>query len=112
MVNDCIRIGLENNASTMKQLCNLAYSQLSKYDMIIYYKLCAISHAAGILANRKKSIMRRCKPRQPYAAKPPLVSCYGFKIVNGTLKVPVGKRRYYDIPLNSYVRRTLADVKP
>jgi putative transposase len=107
MVNDCIRIGLDNNVSTMKKLCNLAYKQFANYDIITYYKLCAISHAAGILANRKKSIKRGLQPRHPYAVRPLLVSCYGFKIENGVLKVPLGGRQYFDIPLNSYVRRML-----
>jgi putative transposase len=109
MVNDCIKIGLDNNISTMKKLCSLSYKQLVSYDIISYYKLCAISHAAGILANRKKSIKRGFQPRRPCATKPLLVSCYGFKIVDGTLKVPLGNKQYYDISLNSYVRRTLSD---
>ena len=109
MVNDCIRIGLDNNVSTMKKLSNLAYKQLANYDVLSYYKLCAISHAAGILANRKKSIKRNLRPRQPNATKPLLVSCYGFKIKDGVLKVPLGNRQYFDIALNSYVRKMLSD---
>jgi len=108
MVNDCIRIGLENNLSTMKKLCSLAYKQLARYDIISYYKLCAISHAAGILANRKKSIKRGLQPRQPYAKRPLLVSCYGFKIVDGVLKVPLGNRQYFDIPLSDYADKTIS----
>lgn len=56
MVNHCIRMGLENDATTMKKLSSIAYHELSGYDMISYYKLCAISQAAGRLANMKKSI--------------------------------------------------------
>lgn len=108
MVNDCIKIGLDNNISTMKKLCNLAYHRLANYDITTYYKLCAISHAAGILANRKKSIMRNMQPRQPYARKLLLVSCYGFKIVDNTLKIPLGNKKYFDIPLNNHVNRILS----
>jgi putative transposase len=108
MVNDCIKIGLENNISTMKKLSNLAYKQLADYDIISYYKLCAISHAAGILANRKKSIRRGMNPRQPYATKPLLVSCYGFKIADGVFQVPLGSREYFNIQLNNYVSRILS----
>ncbi|MCI0560460.1 MAG: hypothetical protein MN733_18390 [Nitrososphaera sp.] len=42
MVNDCIRIGLDSDASTLRKLSNLSYSQLARYDVISYYKLCAI----------------------------------------------------------------------
>jgi putative transposase len=109
MVNDCIKIGLDNNISTMKKLSNLAYRQLAKYDVISYYKLCAISRAAGILANKKKSLQRGKVPRNPYSRRPFLISCYGFKIVDGVLKVPLGNRKYFEIPLNVYIKRTLSD---
>lgn len=109
MVNDCIRVGLEHDISILKKLSNLAYRQLANYDILSYYKLCAISQAAGILANRKKSIKRRLQPRQPYATRPFLVSCYGFKIKKDVLKVPLGGNQYFDIPLNGYVRKILSD---
>jgi hypothetical protein len=47
-------------------------------------------------------------PRQPYPANPLLVSCRGFKIVEGMLKVPLGNRQYFDIPLNNYVNRVMS----
>lgn len=109
MVNDCIRVGLQYDTSSMKLLCKLTYKQLASYDIITYYKLCAISHAAGILANRKKSLKRGLHPRQPYAKRPLLISCYGFKIVEGFLKVPLGNKQHFDVPLNGYVKKVLAD---
>jgi putative transposase len=109
MVNHCIKVGLEHDASTLKRLTLLSYSQLAGYDIVSYYKVCAISHAAGILANRKKSLNRGLRPRMPYAAKPMLISCYGFKIISGVLKIPIGKSKYLDIPLNNYARKMLSD---
>jgi putative transposase len=110
MINDCIRIGLEHDVSTMKQLCSLAYQKLSRYDIISYYKLCAISHAAGILANRRKSIKRGLKPRRPYTTRPMLISCYGFKFEDGMMKIPLGNKRYYNITLTSYVKNVLSNT--
>ena len=55
MVNDSIRIGLVNDVSSLRRLSLLSYNQLAPYDSHSYYKLCAISRAAGILAARKKS---------------------------------------------------------
>ncbi|MCI0557974.1 MAG: IS200/IS605 family accessory protein TnpB-related protein, partial [Nitrososphaera sp.] len=109
MVNDCVAIGLKNDASTLKKLSSLSFSQLARYDVISYYKLCAISHAAGILANRKKSLKRGIKPRQPYAKRQLLVSCYGFRITDNVLRVPLGNKQHFDIPLNSYIRKILSD---
>lgn len=108
MVNECIRIGLRHNVSAMKRLCQLSYRQLAKYNALTYYKLCAISRAAGILANRKKSINRGYCTKDPYVKKPILISCYGFKIVNGTLRIPLGDGHFFNIPLNNYVKVTLA----
>ncbi len=109
MVNDSIRTGLEYDVSSMKALCGRSYRQLARYEIISYYKLCAISHAAGVLANRKKSIRRGLRPRHPYSRRPLLLSCYGFRIVDGILKVPVGDRRYFEIPLNNYVLKALSN---
>jgi putative transposase len=109
MVNDCIRIGLENNVSTRIKLTKLCYHELANYDVYSVYKICAISHAAGILANRKTSIRRGLEPRQPYAKRPLLATYTGFKIADGILKVPLGDRQYFDISLNSYIKGILSD---
>jgi putative transposase len=111
MVNDCIRVGLENNAFSMKRLCQLSYHELDKYDILSYYKLCAISRAAGILAARKKSMRRGIKPQSPYSIKLQLVSCYGFKIRNNTLQVPIGDKQYFDIPLSKHSIEVLPNFK-
>src|SRR2546421_3736650 len=89
MVNESIRIGLANDVSSLKRLSLLSYNQLAHYDSPSYYKLCAISRAAGILASRRKSLRRGFPTREPYALRPQLVSCYGFKVNNGGLEIPV-----------------------
>jgi len=91
MVNESIRVGLANNVSSLRKLSLLSYNQLAHYDSPSYYKLCAISRAAGILAARKKSIRRGFTTRTPYSFRQQLVSCYGFKIENGQLKIPVSR---------------------
>ena len=67
MVNESILIGLANDVSSLRRLSLLSYSQLAQYDSPSYYKLCAISRAAGILAARKKSLKRGFATRTPYA---------------------------------------------
>jgi putative transposase len=111
MVNECIDAGIVSDATSLNRLSKLMYSTLSDRhtDTPSYYRLCAISHAAGILANRKKSIKRGLLPRKPYASRPFLISCYGFKIEEGVLRIPVGNRQYHEIPLNNYVRKVLSD---
>lgn len=109
MVNDCLRVGLANDVSTLKRLSKLCYPTLARYDIISYYKLHAISKAAGMLSNRKQSIKRGYQTRTPYMKRTSLTSSYGFKIENGILKVPLGGRQYYEIALNSYVKNILSD---
>ena len=102
MVNDSIRIGLVNDASSLRRLSLLSYNQLAQYDSPSCYKLCAISRAAGILATRKKSLKRGFATRTPYAVRPQLVSCYGFKTKNGGLEIPVSRGKRLSIPLTRH----------
>ena len=111
MTNVCIQIGLESDASSLKRLCLLSYKQLGGFQVLSYYKLCAISKAAGILSARKKSIKRGHRTKNPYLKKPLLTSCYGFKIRNGKLLIPVGPRDVETIPLNAHTLRTISDPK-
>ncbi len=87
----------------------LSYHELKQYDIPSYYKLCAISKAAGILASRNKSIKRGYPVKNPYMKKPVLVSCYGFKYQDGTLKIPLGDRTYLDVSLNHYCKEILSE---
>jgi len=82
MINDCIKIGLETNASSLKKLSLLTYSVMKqKYPSVpSYYRLTAISKAAGILASRKKSERRGIITKDPRLRKPLLISCYHFRI--------------------------------
>src|SRR5207249_103986 len=108
MVNDSIRIGLLNDVSSLRRLSLLSYNQLARYDSPSYYKRCAISRAAGILAARKKSFRRAFPTGTPYAVRQQLVSCYGFKIENGGLKIPVSRGRRFSIPLTKHVLETIS----
>jgi len=113
MVNDSLRIGLVNDVSSLRKLSLLSYNQLAHYDSPSYYKLCAISRAAGILAARKKSVRRGYPTRTPYAVRPQLVSCYGFKIRNGLLEIPIARGRRSAIPLTNHILQIISqpDVK-
>src|SRR5437870_13447225 len=102
MVNESIRIGLANKVSSLRRLSLVSYNQLAQYDSPSYYKLCAISRAAGILASRKKSLRRGLPTKTPYAVRQQLVSCYGFKTKNGGLEIPVSSGKRLIIPLTDH----------
>jgi putative transposase len=109
MVNFCIRIGLENNASTMKRLSILSYRHLKDYPIMPYYKLTAISQAAGRLTQMKHNIRKGRKVKSPFVRKPYLVSCYGFKINGMLFSFPIKSREFANILLNDYVADRISD---
>ncbi|HEV2119721.1 MAG TPA: transposase [Candidatus Bathyarchaeia archaeon] len=108
MVNESLWIGMANDVSALRKLSLLSYNQLAQYNSPSYYKLCAISRAAGILASRKKSIRRGYVNRTPYAVRQHLVSCYGFKIRNSLLEIPVARGRRFAIPLTKHTLQIIS----
>ncbi len=109
MVNHCVKIGLDNNCSTMERLSLLSYQKLAKYDIMSYYKLNAISQATGRLRQRKQSIRRGIKTKSPFVKKPYLVNCYGFKINGCLLSIPYRPLHPVHILLNEHTQKILED---
>jgi putative transposase len=110
MVNDLIMIGLETNASSLKRLSLFAYSTMKRdYPSVpSYYRLTAISKAAGILSSRKKSQRRGNVVKEPYLKKPLLVSCYHFRIKDNSLSFRIYKKgKIVRIPLTSHTIQTI-----
>ena len=108
MLNDCVRIGLVENVTSLKSLSLKAYEQLAGYDMMSYYKVCAVSRATGILRNYRKA-KRLGKPvKEPHASRPQLVTCYGFRIRGRRLLVPFKPKQPIRIPLNSHTLEVLS----
>lgn len=109
MVNDCIRIGLDNNVSNLKKLSAFCYHNLSVYDIQTKYRLNAISQAAGRLSQMKRDIKKGKKPKSPYIQRPFLVSCYGFKVNGILLSFPIKNREFVNVILNHYVTRIVSE---
>ena len=101
MVNDSIRIGLEEKTTSLNSLSLKAYHQLGRYNLPTSYRLTAISKATGILKNYRKSL-RKHPTKIPYCTKPMLTDCYTRRIVNGKLRLPITPRNYVYIPLNKH----------
>lgn len=107
MLNDCIRIGLAENVTSLKSLSLKAYKQLSRYDVASYYKLCAISAATGILRNHRKAKRKNPYAKEPYARRLRLTTCYGFKVRDGELSLPIRAKEHVRISLNQHVQATV-----
>lgn len=91
----------------MKSLSLKAYRQLAPYQVPSYYKLCAISKAAGMLQNYRKLRRKGRSVKEPYARKLQLVTCYGFKIKNGQLLLPTRHHQHIRIFLNAHTTSTI-----
>jgi len=102
MVNDCIRIGVRENLTSMKSLSLKAYHQLSQYEVAAYYRLTAISKAAGILRNYRKSLRKNSASKAPYVKKLALVDCYGFRLEGNKMRLTLRAREYTYIDLNAH----------
>ena len=109
MVNECIRVGLDSNISTLGKFSSLYYKNLGKYQIQSKYKLTAMSQACGKLSQMKRSIRDGKIPKSPYIQKSYLVSCYGFKIHETSLSIPIGDRKYINVILNHYTQQILLD---
>ncbi|MDE1829367.1 MAG: transposase [Thaumarchaeota archaeon] len=103
MVNQCIRIGLENNISTLQKFSSMFYHELSRYKIQSYYKFTAMSQACGRLSQMKSDIRKGRRVKPPFVSRPFLVSCHGFKINGILLSIPIGNKRYINIVLNDHV---------
>lgn len=109
MVNDCVEIGLSCNVTALRRLSLLSWPRRREYECPSYYKVCAVSRAAGILATRKKSLRRGKYTKSPYSIRPQITAYRGFRIENGDLRVPVGKGRFEYLPLTRHSISTLSD---
>ncbi|MGQ9469176.1 MAG: RNA-guided endonuclease InsQ/TnpB family protein [Nitrososphaerales archaeon] len=109
IVNHCIRIGLKENITSLKSLSLKAYHQLSNYDVPSYYKLCAISKAVGILRNYRKAKRKKSITKIPYAKRLMLTTCYGFKIEDGQVRLPIKPNIYEYLSLNNHTQRILSN---
>jgi len=109
MVNVCIAVGMEENVSSLKTLSLRSYHRLSR-GILGYYRLCAISAATGILRNYRKTRKKNPRTRFPYARKLMLTTCYGFKIQNGLLRLPVRPRQYSYVRLNNHTLQVLSGL--
>jgi putative transposase len=109
MVNDCIRIGLSENITSMKKLSLACYHRLGAYNSPSQYRLTAISKAAGILRNYRKGRTKNPKAKKPYAERLFLVECYRFRIFGRLLRLPYRKDEYIFIVLNDHTLKALSN---
>jgi len=109
MVNACIAIGIEEDVSSLKTLSLKSYYRLSR-DTLSYYRLGAISAATGILRNYRKAKRKNPRASFPIARKLMLTTCYGFKIQNDLLRVPLSPRQCVYVKLNTHTLRVLSGL--
>ena len=107
MVNVCIAVGIEENVSSLKTLSSKSYHRLSR-DMLGYYRLGAIGTATVILHNYRRAKKKNPRTVIPYAWRLMLTTCYGFKVRDGLLKLPVKPRQSVYVKLNSHTLQAIS----
>jgi putative transposase len=109
MVNVCIAVGIEKNVTSLKTLSIKSYHRLS-HEVLGYYRLGAISTATRILRNYRKAVKKNPRARIPCARRLMLTSCYGFKIQNNQLRLPIKPRKYVYVKLNNHTLEALSGL--
>jgi putative transposase len=109
LVNVCIAVGMEENVTSLKTLSIKSYHSLS-HEVLGYYRLGAISTATSILRNYRKAVKKNPRARIPCARRLMLTSCYGFKIQNNQLRLPIKPRKYVYVKLNNYTLKALSGL--
>lgn len=109
MVNDCIRIGIKENITSMKQLSLKTYHTLKTYDISTRYRLTAISSASGMLRNYRKSLRKNPNTKTPYATKLRLIDCYGFRIQGKRVRLTLRDHEYIYIVLDNHTLQVLSE---
>ena len=66
MVNESIRAGLANDASSLRNLSLLSYNQLAQYDSPSCYKLCAMQSSRNTSSKEEVSQERISHQRALY----------------------------------------------
>ena len=112
IVNFCIKIGIEENITTLKKFSSLHYKDLQCFNIQSKYKLTAMSQAMGRLAQRKKDIKKGRIPKEPFVKRPYLVSCYGLKINGMIFSFSISNRDKFLVPLNDYVISKISNLEP
>ena len=107
IVNECVGFGIEENISSLMTLSLKSYYRLSP-STLSYYRLGAISTATGILRNYRKAKRKNPRTGVPYAGKLMLTTCYGFKIQNDLLRLPLNPRQYVYVKLNCHTLQALS----
>jgi putative transposase len=110
MVNVCIAVGIEENISSLKTLSSKSYHRLSR-EMLGYYRLGAIGTATVILHNYRKAKKKNPRTRIPWARKLMLTTCYGFKVKDNFLRLPVKPWQYIHLNLNNHTLKVLSGVE-
>jgi len=86
MVNEAIRVALEQKITSRFRLIKIVYEPFKRYGPHTHYTLSACEIACGIIRNRKRR-------KEPYVRRAFLkLDNQTFKIKNSVLKIPIKPR--------------------
>lgn len=115
MVNECIRVALNGNGNpitSVKALSLRSYHSLNAFDVAVCYRLTAISAAAGLVKNYRKSLKTNPKTQKPHVKRKLCIDCYSFKIEGDTLRLTTRPREYEYLKLNKHTLEMISQARP
>ncbi|MDH2900359.1 MAG: transposase [archaeon] len=109
MMNEAIRVGIENNISSRFKLSNKVYHSF-KNDLHTWYRLSAIEIASSLLKNYRREKRKNPNAKKPYVWKKfAKIGNQAYTIKNNILRIPTQPRHFVEIPLAKYTQRVLSD---
>ena len=120
MINDVIRIALQENVTSRFSITSKAYQLLIRYPYPTAYRLSACNVATGVLRNYRRELRKKPYLEKPYI-KRSFVKMWVRKecvaqIIGNNLRLsltandhlPEDKKQFTFIPLSSYILRSIS----
>ncbi|MGI0007885.1 MAG: RNA-guided endonuclease InsQ/TnpB family protein [Nitrosotalea sp.] len=109
MVNEAIRISIENNITSKLRLRNELYPRFKNGFHTSYISM-AVFKAHALLKSYRKSLRKNQQTRRPYVWKNFLVvDSHYYKINHKQIQIPTRPREFLIVQFNHYTSRVLSE---
>lgn len=111
MVNEAIRIGIQNSITSKLALRNMVYPRFKNQFHTSYINM-VVFKAHSLLKSYRRSKRKNPNTKIPRIKPDKLflvVDSYVYKIIHNHIQIPTRPREFVAIPLNHYVAKTISD---
>ena len=108
MVNEAIRIGLQENLTSQFSITRKCYPLFTTLSYHTSYRLAAVNIATGILKNYRRELRKNPKVKKPYL-KYSLFKTWKVKVKQDKLRLSLQPFKFIYIPLNNHTLSVLSN---